>query len=327
MTLLLNFPLLLQPPAEATEGSFAHPRFDSVVFSHEHYAVDMDAVHRLQQPNLRRPHAVIAFEGWNDACNAASGAINYILEHYSVENPFAVIEPDEFFDFQAHRPELVLNEQGVRSLSWPDTRLYAIELPDEEQDLIVVIGEEPSYRWKTYCRSILSELANAGVEQIVLLGAFVGEVAHTKPVPMTSMSTDPEMICRFHLTESRYEGPTGIVGVLLEACREEGLAAVSLWAATPHYLAANPYPKAMLALTKKAGEVLEMGFDTSELETIVHEYLDRVSVAVAANNEFSTYLAKLEKANEGPAPSQQRLDPTLTHELIGEIEDFLREQG
>ena len=117
------------------------------------------------------------------------------------------------------------------------------------------------------------------------------------------------------------------MGVLHEACKEEGLPAVSLWAATPHYLAANPYPKAMLALAKKAGEVLGLGFDTSELETIVREYLDRVSAAVAASDEFSTYIAKLEEATADQASPRQYLDPTMTHELVNEIEDFLREQG
>ena len=124
----------------------------------------MDAIHRLQRPVLRRPYAIIAFEGWNDACDAASGAVEYLLGQYNVEDPIAVVEPDEFFDFQAHRPKLSLDEEGVRSLTWPSSRLYAIELPDEERDLIVVTGEEPSHRWKTFSRSILSELADMGVE-------------------------------------------------------------------------------------------------------------------------------------------------------------------
>lgn len=286
----------------------------------------MDVIRRLQRPTLRRPRALIAFEGWNDACDSASGAINFLLSQYNVEDPFAIVEPDEFFDFQAHRPEVALDEGGVRSLTWPSTQMYAVELPERDHDLIVVLGEEPSHRWKTFSRSILSELADMGVEQVVLLGAFIGQVAHTKPVPVVGVATDPAMMHRHNLVGSSYEGPTGIVGVLHEACREEGVPAVSLWAATPHYLAANPYPKAMLALTKKAGEVLEIGFDVTELETVVREYLERVAAAVAASDEFSTYVAELEEAEDEQEAAVRDLDPTNTGDLVNEIEDFLRNQ-
>ncbi len=284
----------------------------------------MDVIRRLRRPELRRPHAIMAFEGWNDACDSASGVVNYLLGQYNVEEPFAVVEPDEFFDFQAHRPQVAVDEGGVRSLTWPDTRMYAIRLPGSEHDLIAVLGEEPSHRWKTFSRSILAELSDLGVERVVLLGAFIGQVAHTKPVPIAGVASDPSAMFRYNLAGSSYEGPTGIVGVLNEACREEGLPAVSLWAATPHYLAANPYPKAMLALTKKAGEVLGLRFDTSELDAVVREYLERVAAAVAASDEFSTYIAELEEAADEGA---EQIDPSQTNELVNEIETFLREQG
>jgi len=286
----------------------------------------MDAIRRLARPVLRRPRAILAFEGWNDACDAASGVITYLLGHYNVDEPFAVLEPDEFFDFQAHRPNVSIDEGGTRSLSWPTTRFYAIALPHDERDLILVIGEEPSHRWKTFSRSIMSLLAEMGVEQAVLLGAFIGQVAHTKPVPVIGVATDPALVFRHGLMTSNYEGPTGIIGVLQEACREEGMPAVSLWAATPHYLAANPNPKAMLALTQKTGEVLELSIDTSELETVVAEFLARVSAAVAASDEFQSYVAELENADDEP-PRQGNIDPSMTTELVTEIEDFLRGQG
>ena len=286
----------------------------------------MDPIHRLRRPELRRPHAIIAFEGWNDACDSASGVINYLLGHYNVDEPFAIVEPDEFFDFQAHRPLVSLDEGGVRSLTWPDTRMYAINLPGSEHDLIAVLGEEPSHRWKTFSRSIFSELADLGVERVVLLGAFIGQVAHTQPVPVVGVASDRSAMYRYNLAGSSYEGPTGIIGVLHEACKEEGIPAVSLWAATPHYLAANPYPKAMLALTKKASEVLGVPFETSELETIVREYLARVAAAVAASDEFKDYIAELEEATE-ESRAGERIDPTQSTALVDEIETFLREQG
>jgi proteasome assembly chaperone (PAC2) family protein len=285
----------------------------------------MDAIHRLRRPELRRPRALLAFEGWNDACDSASGAVNYFLEQHNVVEPFAIIEPDEFFDFQAHRPSVAIDEGGTRSLQWPTTRFYDVALPEAEHDLVVVLGEEPSHRWKTFSRSITSTLAETGVEQAVLLGAFIGQVAHTKPVPIIGVATDPGLVYRHNLATSRYEGPTGIVGVLQEACREEGLPTVSLWAATPHYLAANPYPKAMLALARKAAEVLGIPLDAGELEKVVREYLDRVEAAVAASDEFSSYLAELEQDEE--EETSPGLDPSMSGELVNEIEDFLREQG
>lgn len=287
----------------------------------------MDAIHRLRRPVLRRPRAIIAFEGWNDACDAASGAITYLLGQYNIDEPFAVIEPDEFFDFQAHRPNVTIGDGGTRSLTWPTTRFYAIEMPAEDRDLILVVGEEPSYRWKTFSRSITSLLAEMGVEQAVLLGAFIGQLAHTKPVPVIGVATDPALVKQYGLMTSSYEGPTGIVGVLQQACKEEGLPAVSLWAATPHYLAANPNPKAMLALTKKAGDVLGLGIDTSELETVANEFLGRVSAAVSASTEFEAYVAQLEKAEAEEDGEATQLDPSMSAEMVTEIEDFLKNQG
>ncbi len=205
--------------------------------------------------------------------------------------------------------------------------MYAVELPGAEHDLVVVIGEEPSHRWKTFSRSVLAELADVGVERVVLLGAFIGQVAHTVPVPIAGVATDQSAMYRYNLPGTSYEGPTGIVGVLHEACREEGMPAVSLWAATPHYLAANPNPKAMLALTKKAGEVLGLVFDTSELSTVVREYLERVAAAVEASSEFSSYIAELEEAADESGPDRPPIDPSQTTELVNEIESFLREQG
>ena len=285
----------------------------------------MDPIHRIRRPVLRRPRAIIAFEGWNDACDAASGAVTYLLGQHNVDEPFAVMEPDEFFDFQAHRPRVAIGDGGTRSLTWPTTRFYAVPLPSEDHDLVLVVGDEPSYRWKTFSRSITSLLAETGVEQAVFLGAFIGQVAHTKPVPVIGVATDPSLVYEHGLLTSSYEGPTGIVGVLQEACREEGLPAMSLWAATPHYLAANPNPKAMRALMTRAADILGLAIDTSELDTVVDEFLSRVAAAVSASDEFKTYVARLERSDEKVAP-EDVVDPSVTTDLVSEIEAFLREQ-
>ena len=284
----------------------------------------MDAIHRFAKPVLRRPRALLAFEGWNDACDAASGAATYLLGQADVSEPFAVIEPEEFFDFQARRPTVTIDEGGTRALTWPTTKFYAVELADDSRDLVVVVGDEPSYRWKTFSRHVMGVLTDLDVEEAVLLGAFIGQVPHTRPVPIVGVATDPELVLRHGLMTSSYEGPTGIVGVLQEACREVGLPTLSLWAATPHYLAANPNPKAMLALLDRAADILGLQVERAELERVTGEFLERVDAAVRASDDFAGYVAGLEEGDDVESPG--RLDPSMTNELVDEIEDFLRRQ-
>jgi len=281
----------------------------------------MDAVHRFTKPQLRRPRAILAFEGWNDAADSASGSVNYLVEQLDLTEPFAAIDPEEFYDFQAHRPRVEIAEGGTRSLSWPMTRFFGAHLPDENRDLLLVLGDEPSFRWKTFARHITQVLAENDVEDAVLLGAFVGQVSHTVPVPVIGVATDPKLVTDLALMTSTYEGPSGIVGVLLEACREVGLPTLSLWAATPHYLAANPNPKAMLALTKAASRALNFNVDLTRLATLADEFVERVNRAVESSGDFGEYVAQLEQNDEAAL-----LGPTQSDELVGEIEDFLRGQ-
>lgn len=283
----------------------------------------MDAVHRIARPSLRRPRALIAWEGWNDACDAASGAAAYLLGQFDLE-PFALIEPEEFYDFQAHRPTVETDDGGTRRLTWPGTRFFALELPDQPRDVVVVVGDEPNLRWKTYARLVTHVLDDVGVESVVTLGAFIGQVAHTIPVPLMGVATHPDLVRVQHLAPSSYAGPTGIIGVLLEACREMGLPALSLWAAVPHYLAANPNPRAMLALLDKAAEVLGVAVDTAELAKVAEEFQARVDAAMAENETFLTYVQHLEAEASPPHPA--RLDPKGGDRLISEIEQFLRER-
>ena len=180
----------------------------------------MDPVRRLERPTLRAPRALLAWEGWNDACEAASGAAGYLLSQRDDPEPFATIEPEEFYDFQARRPHVEVDDGGTRSLSWPETAAFALDFGEAPHDLVVVTGEEPNLRWKTYTRTVGRMLAEADVDLVVTLGAFIGQVPHTVPVPIVGVATDPELVDQFGLLSSRYEGPTGIVGVMLEACRE-----------------------------------------------------------------------------------------------------------
>lgn len=280
----------------------------------------MDAIHRFSRPVLRRPRAIIAFEGWGDACEAASGAANYIIGSLEAGEPFAVIDPEEFFDFQAHRPTVSIDDGETRRLTWPATRFYAVSLPRNDYDLVIVAGDEPSYRWKTFSRHVTQVLAESDVEEVILLGAFIGQVAHTQRVPVIGVATDPAMVVRNGLLTSKYEGPTGIVGVVVEACREAGIPALALWAAAPHYLAANANPKAMLALGSRACSIFDIEVDFAELETVTDEYLERVNAALQASDEFSAYVAQLEEVE----PSPDSLDPNAADGLLTEIEDYLR---
>ncbi|HSG79693.1 MAG TPA: PAC2 family protein [Acidimicrobiia bacterium] len=280
----------------------------------------MDPIRRFRRPALRAPRALLAWEGWNDACDAASGATSFIVGQHDAE-PFAVLEPEEFFDFQERRPTVEYDDGGTRRLMWPDTRFYAIERATDAHDLVVGLGEEPALRWKTYARSIARLLAESDVELAVTLGAYIGEVAHTVPVPVTGVATDPALVDGFQLDRSHYEGPTGIVGVTMEAFREVGIPAVSLWAATPHYLAANPNPKAMLALLQRAGPILGLALELGELEQAAAEFDERVDEAMAENEEFVDYVKRLEQESGAP-----HIDPTEAPSLISEIEQFLRDR-
>ncbi len=284
----------------------------------------MDPIRRLGRPALRHPRALVAWEGWNDASDAASGALAYLLGQLELE-PFVVIEPEEFYDFQVHRPVVKVAEGGTRRLTWPATRFYAVSLPEEARDLVMVTGDEPNLRWKTYSRLVAQVLSDVDVESVVTLGAFIGQVAHTVPVPLVGAATDPSLLAAHHLTPSGYEGPTGIVGVFLEACREVGVPALSLWAAVPHYLAANPNPRAMLALLDKASAVLEVPFDTAELAKVADEFQQRVDAAMAENDTFQTYVRRLEA--EAQTEVRPGLDPRAGDRLISEIEEFLRHRG
>lgn len=282
----------------------------------------MDALRRFDRPALRSPRALLAWEGWNDACDAASGAAAYLLGQFDVE-PFAIVEPEEFYDFQEHRPTVQVDGGGTRRLTWPATRAFALEMMSQSADVVVVTGDEPNYRWKTYTRLVAQMLAETDVDLVVTLGAFIGQVAHTVPVPVVGVATDPGLIDRHHLLTSHYEGPTGIVGVMLEACREMGIPAVSLWAATPHYLAANANPKVMLALLEKAAAVMAVEVDTAELAKVAGEFEGRVNEAMARSQEFADYVRRLEEQAGSATP----VDPTVAgDQLVSEIEDFLRDR-
>jgi proteasome assembly chaperone (PAC2) family protein len=278
----------------------------------------MDVVEWETRPELRNPVAVVAFEGWNDAADAASGAVGFILDQFEDIEPFAVILPEEFFNFQKRRPEVEITAGGTRDITWPVVGFYAIPLPDQERDLVVVLGEEPHHRWVTFATHIVEILQSVGVQEVITLGAFIGQVAHTLPVPIIGVATDPATIESYELLTSDYEGPTGITGVVNLSCAEAGMKAVSLWAATPHYLAANENPKAMLALLSKAMLIAGISIEATELAVEAGEFDSRVNQAMDTSDDLSTYVHRLEEG------SGEAVYPAVADQLVDEIEQFLK---
>lgn len=281
----------------------------------------MDSVRRLHDPQLRRPVALVAFEGWNDASDAASGVVAYIVGQFDAE-PFAIIDPEDFIDFHQTRPTVEVEEGVTNELAWPATRVYAVHLDDREHDLLLILGDEPQLRWQTFGRAVSEILHDTEVSEVVLLGAFLGQVPHTLPTPIIGTAGSKAELSKHGLSGADYAGPTGIVGVLSHLFREEGLATTSLWAATPHYLGTNPNPKAMLALLHQAARILDIPVDATELSEVAGEFEDRVDAAMSASNEFMEYVRRLEEA---VAESGQSFDRADADELIAEVEQFLQE--
>ena len=280
----------------------------------------MDPIRRLSDPGLRKPVALVAFEGWNDASDAASGAIAYIIGQFDVE-PFLVIDPEEFIDFHATRPIVTVQDGVTDELAWPATRMYGVHL-DGDRDLLLVLGDEPQLRWQTFGGLLVDEFRRIGVEEVVLLGAFLGQVPHTAPVPIIGTAGSTDELIQLGLTGANYEGPTGIVGVLSHLFREEGLSTLSLWAATSHYLGTNPNPKAMLALLGRAVDILGLSVDATELAEVAGEFETRVDAAMSSSEDFSSYVRRLETLSEGAGAD---LEDSAAADLIAEVEDFLRD--
>lgn len=267
-----------------------------------------------EHPILRDPIALIAFEGWGDAGESASTAVASFLEHPSARR-VASIDPDDHFDFQVRRPVVSIGPSGIRSIHWPRNELWVVDTP--EQDLLVFLGEEPHYRWKAFASEIASGLSALGVRRAVTVGAFVGQVAHTLPVPLVGSATKSDSLERYDLRPSGYTGPTGILSVLGQVLDRNGIEVVSVWAAVPHYLSNQEYPPAIEALAVKASSLVRVPLDIGDLSTASRQFLSTVDAAVEENEELAEYIDQLER-------EATELDAEDAPELVEEIERFLR---
>jgi len=283
----------------------------------------MEYVHWQDRPTLRRPVLVAAFEGWNDAADAASSATRYLRDRWSAR-PFATIDPEEFYDFSATRPQVRMTRGISREIVWPEAEFSAASLPGTSRDVVVLLGHEPQLKWRTFTEQVVAVARELGIEMIVILGALLADVAHTRPVRVTGTAADPTLVTRLGLGRSTYEGPTGIVGVLHDAFARAGLPSASLWAAVPHYVASTPSPKASLALVERAAVLLSTSVITGDLEVAALDYERQVSEVVAADDDVSAYVRRLEaSADEDDVADME----TVTGDaLADELERYLREQ-
>jgi proteasome assembly chaperone (PAC2) family protein len=276
-----------------------------------------------EPPELRSPALICAFAGWNDAASAATAALEAVAASLDPQR-VARLDPEEFYDFQVNRPTIRLVEGQSREIDWPPNTLMTVEVPAAERDLALLSGVEPNLRWRTFAEAIVDAAQRLNVELVITLGALIADVAHTRPVPITGLASDPDLVERLGLSRSSYEGPTGIVGVLHDACRRSDLTSASLWAAVPHYVATVPNPKAALALLRRLEGLTGIAFEASELEDATERFSDQVDRAVSANPEIEELVRNLEAAQE---EGLELGGQVTADDIAQEFQRFLRQRG
>ncbi len=268
---------------------------------------------------------VCAFKGWNDAGDAASGAVSFLADSLDARR-FARIDSEEFYDFQANRPCIRFDEDEKREISWPTVEIFEAQAPRAPRDLVLVQGVEPSMRWRAFSTHIVDLAEALGVQLVVSLGALLGDVPHTRPVAMSGHASDVALLDRLGIQASSYEGPTGIVGVLHTACAQAGLPAASLWAAVPHYVAAAANPKAALALLRRVEGLIGVSVDVSELESAAGDYERQVGLAVQSDPDIQAFVERLEQAADSEEPGDPE-DLPSGDAIAREFQRFLRQRG
>jgi proteasome assembly chaperone (PAC2) family protein len=283
---------------------------------------DVDNVTDSQPPDLRDPLVVAAFEGWNDAGDAASTAIEH-LELTWDATPLAAMDPDDYYDFQVTRPTIHLVDGITRRIEWPTTRLSVCRPPGAEQDVVLIRGIEPNMRWRAFSGELLSYLERVGATTVVTLGALLTDTPHTRPVPVTGTTYDAASAAKFGLEASRYTGPTGIVGVFQDACVQFGIPAISFWAAVPHYVSQAPDPKAAVALLHRVEEVLDVEVPLGGLPEQAEAWERTVSEMADADEEVREYVRSLEERVE----SESSLPDASGESIAADFERYLRRRG
>jgi proteasome assembly chaperone (PAC2) family protein len=271
------------------------------------------------RPELERPVLVAAFEGWNDAGDAASSAVRWFGDRWDA-TPFADIDPEEFYDFTSTRPEVRI-EDDARVIDWPANEFSATTLPGSERDLVLLHGVEPQLRWRTFADLVIEVARTFDASTVVTLGALLAEVPHSRPVNVVGTAYDDGVVERLGLAPSQYQGPTGIVGVLHDRLRTAGLESASLWATVPTYVPGAPSPKATLALVEKTAQLLGEQVVTTDLEIAAASYERQINELVDDDEETQAYVAALEQRHD------EQIEQGSPSDLVEEVERFLREHG
>jgi predicted ATP-grasp superfamily ATP-dependent carboligase len=282
---------------------------------------------------FRRPVLIMAFTGWNDAAEAATTAARYLAGALGCEK-FAEIDPEEFYHFGLTRPyvRFKAGSRTEREVVWPATEFSLAQSPALPRDVIVGVAPEPHLRWRTYCEAVLSLVRTTETTLVLTLGALLAEVAHTRPVRVVGTASDPELAAMLGIRPTRYEGPTGIVGVLNTTCRERGIPTASLWANVPHYVSGIENPKAALALVRRVLTLLGTELDLSDLEDAARQFEQNLGQVIAQNAKIAAYVRRLEakdpdsEEDAEPASGAAESDLPPASQLVAEIEQFLRQQ-
>jgi proteasome assembly chaperone (PAC2) family protein len=280
-----------------------------------------------QIPLLREPIMIMAFSGWNDAAEAASGAVEHLLSGWRDKNDdvlpelIANVESEDFYDFQVNRPVVSIDESEIRSITWPSTQVFGMTIPSMSRDLVIVTGVEPSMKWKSFTSDILDLADDLEVSLIVSLGSLLADVPHTRPVTVTGTGAHPSIANRLGVSVSKYEGPTGILGIIQDGCMRRGIDAISLWAAVPHYAANAPSPKATLALINTLEEFLNIKIPLSDLPDRADAWENEVNDLAADDSEIAEYVKALEESKDAAEL------PDISGDTIAkEFERYLRRQ-
>ncbi len=272
-------------------------------------------------PELVDPVMIAAFEGWNDAGEAATSAVEHLEDVWDAQ-PVAALDPEDYYDFQVNRPEVTMETDGSRTITWPTTRMSWARPPGATRDVVLLRGIEPNMRWRAFTAELLALASDLGVETVVTLGALLADAPHTRPIPVSGSATDAALASRLGVELSRYEGPTGIVGVVQDAAGRVGMSAVSLWAAVPHYVAQAPSPKATLALLRSVEDLLELAIPLGELVEDARAWERGVDELAADDSEVADYVRTLEEAKD-----TAELPEASGEAIAKEFERYLRRRG
>ena len=280
-----------------------------------------------QIPLLREPIMIVAFSGWNDAADAASGAVEHLLSGWREKNDdvlpelIAEVESEDFYDFQVNRPVVSIDESEIRSITWPSTQVFGMAIPSMKRDLVIVTGVEPSMKWKSFTSELLDLADDLEVSLIVSLGSLLADTPHTRPITVTGTGANPSIANRLGVSVSKYEGPTGILGIIQDGCMRRGIDAISLWAAVPHYASNAPSPKATLALINTLEEFLNIKIPLSDLPDRADAWEREVNDLAADDSDIADYVKALEESKDAA-----ELPEVSGDTIAKEFERYLRRQ-